>query len=184
MGRTWDVADLRMRDAPRYRRGVRRVGVVLVACALLLGLGACGGGGRSSGQTLDASFSRFDGSQSNFRDYRGKPVVVNFFSSTCVPCQTEMPAFEQIHRAAGDAVTFLGMDVQDTVASGKAFVATVGVTWDMGRDPDASILQSLAGVGLPTTVVLDRDGRVVYKHLGQLDAGELGRQLRDHGFTT
>jgi thiol-disulfide isomerase/thioredoxin len=156
--------------------------VVLVACALLL-ISACGGGG-SSNQALDATFSRFDGSQASFRDYRGKPVVVNFFSSTCVPCQSEMPAFEQIHRTAGDAVTFLGMDVQDTVASGNAFVETVGVTWDLGRDPDASILQSLGGVGLPTTVVLDRDGKIVYKHLGQLDAGELSKQLHDHGFTS
>ncbi|HEY2812478.1 MAG TPA: TlpA disulfide reductase family protein [Acidimicrobiales bacterium] len=161
---------------------MRRLAVVLLAAALVLTLGACGGG--SSNQTLDGTFSRFDGSKASFADYRGKPVVVNFFSSTCVPCQSEMPAFEQIHRAAGDKITFLGMDVQDTVASGQAFIQTVGVTWDMGRDPDAAILQKLGGTGLPTTVVLDANGRVVYKHLGALDAGELTKQLRDHGFTT
>ncbi len=111
-------------------------------------------------------------------------MVVNFFSSTCVPCQTEMPALEQIHRAAGGQVVFLGLDVQDTAESGQAFIQTVGVTWDMGRDPDASILQSLGGTGLPTTVLLDAQGRVVYKHLGALQAGDLDRQLRSHGFIT
>ena len=70
---------------------VRRVVGVSIACALLLVLTACGGGG-SSNKTLDASFTRFDGSQASIGDYRGRPVVVNFFSSTCVPCQTEMPA--------------------------------------------------------------------------------------------
>ena len=126
--------------------------------------------------------TRFDGSQASTRDYRGKPVVVNFFSSTCVPCQTEMPALEQVHRKAGDKVAFLGLDVQDTVASGKAFVESVGVTWDMGRDPDASILQGLGGTALPTTVLLDANGKIVYQHLGTLDVDELDKQLREHGF--
>jgi thiol-disulfide isomerase/thioredoxin len=161
---------------------MRPVGVLLVACAMALVVGACSNG--SSSQTLDASFARFDGSQASVRDYRGKPVVVNFFSSTCVPCQTEMPALEQIHRSTGERVVFLGLDVQDTVESGEAFLKTVSVTWDLGRDPDASILQSLGGTGLPTTVLLDADGRVVYKHLGALKAGDLDQQLRSHGFIT
>lgn len=162
---------------------MRRVVGVSIACALLVVLTACSGGG-SSNKTLDASFTRFDGSQASFRDYRGKPVVVNFFSSTCVPCQTEMPALEQVHRKAGAQIAFLGLDVQDTVASGKAFVESVGVTWDMGRDPDASILQSLGGTALPTTVVLDANGKIVYQHLGKLEVDDLSKQLRQRGFIT
>lgn len=164
--------------------GMRRMLFGFVASIALVSLAACSGAKAGSDQTLSSSFSRMDGSKASFADYRGKPVVVNFFSSTCVPCQTEMPAFERVHRQAGSAVAFLGMDVQDTVASGTAFLQTVGVTWDIGRDPDASILQSLGGVGLPTTVLLDAGGHVVFKHLGQLDVDELTRQLRDHGITT
>jgi thiol-disulfide isomerase/thioredoxin len=161
---------------------MRRVVVVSIACALLVVLAACSGG--SSAKTLDASFTRFDGSAASTTDYRGKPLLVNFFSSTCVPCQTEMPALEQVHRKAGAAIVFLGLDVQDTVASGKAFVETTGVTYDMGRDPDASILQGLGGTALPTTVLLDAHGKIVYQHLGKLDVDELDKQLRQHGFTT
>ena len=163
--------------------GVRRVGSLVVACALLLALSACSSSKSAGQQTLDATYSRFDGSQGSIQDFRGKPVVVNFFSSTCIPCQTEMPALEQIHREVGDKVVFLGLDVQDTVASGQAFVQSVGVTWQMGRDPDASILQGLGGVGLPTTVLLDGNGHIVYKHLGALQAGDLTKQLQAHGFT-
>jgi cytochrome c biogenesis protein CcmG, thiol:disulfide interchange protein DsbE len=162
---------------------MRRVVEVSIACALLCVSAGCSGGGSNS-RTLDASFTRFDGSQASVRDYRGKPVVVNFFSSTCVPCQTEMPALEQVHRTAGAKIAFLGLDVQDTVASGKAFVESVGATYDIGRDPDASILQSLGGTGLPITVLLDAGGKIVYQHLGKLDVDDLGKQLRQHGFIT
>jgi hypothetical protein len=95
-----------------------------------------------------------------------------------------MPALEQVHQRAGDKVVFLGLDVQDTVASGKAFVESVRVTWEMGRDPDATILQGLGGAALPTTVLLDANGKVVYQHLGALDVEDLEKQLRQHGFTT
>jgi thiol-disulfide isomerase/thioredoxin len=150
-----------------------------IAALALTALVACAGGGGEA-KRLDADFERFDGSTGNVAEYRGKPVVMNFFSSTCIPCQTEMPAFEQVHRALGDAVVFLGMNVQDTVEGGKAFAQSVGITWELGRDPSAAILQGeIGGVGLPTTAVLDRDGRIVYVHLGPLDAGELTKQLRD-----
>jgi hypothetical protein len=92
-----------------------------------------------------------------------------------------MPALEAVHRTLGDQITFLGMDVQDTVEGGKAFVDTVGITWELGRDPDAAILQgALGGVGLPTTVVLDRNGAVVFSHLGPLDVAGLTKTLRDN----
>lgn len=124
-----------------------------------------------------------DGTETSFAAYRGRPVVVNFFASTCVPCQTEMPAFEKVHQQLGASVAFVGMDVQDTVDAGRAFVAAVGVSWDIGRDPDASILQQqLGGVGLPTTVILDRDGKVVFSRLGTLDAAKLLDAMRARGF--
>jgi thiol-disulfide isomerase/thioredoxin len=157
---------------------MRRVVLVIVAT---LALGACGGstdGGRT-GTVLDASFTKFDGTTASVRDFRGKPVVINFFSSTCIPCQAEMPDFERVHRDLGDAVTFLGLDVQDTVDDGKAFAATVGVTWVLGREPTAQILQGqLRSQGLPTTVVLDKDGRIVFINTGQVH--DLAKQLRDH----
>jgi cytochrome c biogenesis protein CcmG/thiol:disulfide interchange protein DsbE len=150
-----------------------------VAIATLV---ACGdGGGAANGKPIDASFERFDGTTASFVSYRGKPVVANFFSSTCAPCRTEMPALENVHRSLGDQVTFLGMDVQDTVEGGKAFIDTVGITWELGRDPDGAVLQKLVkGIGLPTTVVLDRDGRISFTHLGPLDVPGLTGELRDH----
>ena len=155
---------------------------ILIAAVALAALVACtGGDDGGSDSAIDARFQRFDGGTGNISDYRGKPVVVNFFSSTCAPCRTEMPALEQVHRTLGDQVTFLGLDVQDTVEGGKAFIDTVGITWELGRDPDGAILQQLVRLaGLPTTVVLDREGRIAFTKLGPLDVDGLTGQLRDH----
>jgi hypothetical protein len=77
------------------------------------------------------------------------------------------------------------MDVQDTVEGGKAFIDTIGITWELGRDPDGALLQKLVQVvGLPTTIVLDRDGRIAFTHLGPLEVESLTGQLRDHGLVT
>jgi thiol-disulfide isomerase/thioredoxin len=162
------------------RRPIGAVALVVVA------LVACtGGGGRAANDPIDATFQRFDGSTANLTQYRGKPVVVNFFSSTCPPCRTEMPALEAVHLSLGDSVTFLGMDVQDTAEGGKAFIDTVGITWELGRDPEGKLLQDLVrDTSLPFTIALDRDGRISFSHRGPLDVADLTNQLRRHQLIT
>jgi len=160
-----------------WRRGLLVIAVVIAVAACASG----GGDGGRSGGPVDGTFKRFDGTTGTLAEYRGKPVVMNFFSSTCIPCQTEMPALEHVHQTLGDQVTFLGMDVQDTVEGGEAFVKTVGITWELGRDPAAAILQDqLKASKLPTTALLDRTGKVVLVHEGPLDVNGLTGQLRDH----
>jgi thiol-disulfide isomerase/thioredoxin len=157
---------------------VRRLLLVICAGAML----SCSSGGAT--KPVDASFKRLDGSTASFADYHGKPVVVNFFSSTCVPCVTEMPALERVHQELGAKVAFLGLNVQDTVEAARSFLETVKVTWDIGRDPSGSILRSEAdGVGLPTTLLLDAQGMIVFKRLGAVDVGQLRQALADKHFT-
>jgi thiol-disulfide isomerase/thioredoxin len=158
-----------------------RRGLLAVAVVALFALVACTSSNSGGSGEVDATFKRFDGTTGTLAEYRGKPVVMNFFSSTCIPCQSEMPALEKVHQNLGDQVTFLGMDVQDTVEGGEAFVKTVGITWQLGRDPNASILQEqLKATKLPTTALLDRTGKVVLVHEGALDVDKLTGQLRDH----
>jgi thiol-disulfide isomerase/thioredoxin len=154
--------------------------------AIVLLVAACSGGGETTKNPVDAEFARFDGTTAHLSDYRGKPLVVNFFSSTCQPCIAEMPALEQVHREVGSQVVFLGMNVQDTVEGGQAFVETVGITWELGRDPTAAVLQGvLKGTVLPATFMLDAQGRIVYSHLGKLDdPKEVKKLLQDHHLIT
>lgn len=111
----------------------------------------------------------------------GTPVVVNFWSSTCIPCLKEMPAFEEVNQELDDKVTFLGVDVIDTVEAGNEMVARTGVTYRNARDPRGEIFAAFGGIALPRTVLIDGDGTIVATHSGELTAGELREFLDDNG---
>ena len=120
-----------------------------------------------------STYATFDGEEASVADYAGTPMVVNFFASWCVPCVREMPAFEQVHQDVGDQVAFLGVNVQDSVTEGRDLVDETGITYDVGRDPDGSLLAAFGGVAMPTTVLVDADGTIVRVLSGATDAEEL-----------
>lgn len=106
------------------------------------------------------------------------PVVVNFFGSWCEPCVEEMPAFERVHQAVGDQVTFLGMSNRErSPEDALAIVASTGVTYPTFDDPDASALTYFGGLGMPTTVFIDAAGNVVDVHSGPLTEAELQAKI-------
>jgi len=164
--------------------------------AMVLAVAACSGGdgeaaaNRDRGDTtadeaaaaepaaLDESFTYFDGREGSLADYRGRPLVVNFFASWCPPCIKEMPAFEEVHQELGDRVAFLGFDVRDQLEKGMATAERAGVTYDLARDAAGSFLAAMEGVVMPTTAFLDAEGNIVEVHNGALDADELRDLVR------
>ena len=129
----------------------------------------------------DVEFATFGGGTGNLTDYRGVPLVVNFWASYCVPCIQEMPAFEEVHQDLGDDVAFLGLNVSEGVEPAQRMIDRTGVTYDLGRDPTGEIIRSLGGINLPTTVVADAEGTVVAVHVGALEADELRDLLAEAG---
>jgi cytochrome c biogenesis protein CcmG, thiol:disulfide interchange protein DsbE len=127
-----------------------------------------------------ATFTTFDGESVALPSIYGTPTVVNFFASTCVPCVTEMPAFETVHQALGDDVAFLGLAVTDRPEDALALVDETGVTYPTAQDKDGSVINALGGIGLPTTVLLAADGSIVAQHTGQLTADELSALIADN----
>jgi cytochrome c biogenesis protein CcmG, thiol:disulfide interchange protein DsbE len=165
-----------------------------LAAAVLAGavtLVSCGGGSDSGdpvtvrpdaepgGQAVDGSFAMINGGRRAFADYRGRPLVVNFFASWCVPCLAEMPGFERVHRELADQVAFLGLSLQDPPDAGRAVVEQTGVTYDIGRDPDGGLFQSFGGFAMPTTVFIDATGTVVDLHGGEITVGELRDRIAE-----
>ena len=137
------------------------------------------------GATLpDQSFARLDGGgDTTFAAYRGKPLVVNVWSTTCAPCVQEMPAIESVHQALGDQVQFVGVDQLDGVERAREFVQRVGVTYDILRDPQGDFVVAMKLVGMPTTLFVAADGTVVDVHNGVLDAPTLTAMVQDHLLT-
>jgi len=130
----------------------------------------------------DLGYTSFEDEKLSLRRYAGRPLVINFWSSTCTPCITEMPDIQRVHTQLGDDVAILGLDVQDALESGRFMLTKTGVTYDVGRDPNGDVLLGLGGLNLPTTVFVASDGTVKAIHTGQLSEGELheiiDRELR------
>ncbi len=103
----------------------------------------------------DMTLTMLDGSTGSLADYRGRPLVVNFFASWCAPCLAEMPGFEQVHQDLGDQVAFLGVNLQDRVADGQRVVDQTGVTYDIAR-------QLPGATEVSTSTFADQ----IIKHLG------------------
>lgn len=94
-------------------------------------------------------------------DYRGQPLVVNFWGSWCEPCVDEMPALQRVHESLGDQVAFLGVNVNDAEEAAVRMVARTGVTYDLARDADGELGQALEVTTFPTTFLIDADGTIV-----------------------
>lgn len=108
---------------------------------------------------------------------RGRPAVVNLWASWCRPCWREMPVLQAAYRSHGDSVAFVGVATMDRPRSAVGLLADLDVTFPQLFDGDGALLRHLGLQGLPVTLVLDREGRVVNRHLGPISAGQLDSWL-------
>ena len=118
------------------------------------------------------------------REHRGDVVVVNVWGSWCPPCIAEAPALQEVWtdtRALG--VQFIGIDTQDNAAAARAHEKRFGVTYPSIDDDGGRVLLGLRGSlppkAIPSTIVLDRSGRVAARVLGQVRASTLRALIAD-----
>jgi peroxiredoxin len=100
-------------------------------------------------------------------DLRGKVVVVNFWASWCAECRPEMPVFERLHRElAPRGLAIVGVNAREERAAIRRYASELGLTFPLVLDPDGKTNAAYGVVGLPTTFVVARDGRVVALAVG------------------
>jgi len=103
----------------------------------------------------------------------GTPVLVNFWATWCTPCRQEMPLLNAADKRLGGKVAILGVDVKDNRAEAVRFLAERGIAYPSAYDPEASLRRSFELVGLPVTVLVGRDGRVVDRVTGAVTRSRL-----------
>ena len=173
--------------APSGPRAVAAVTVLIavaVAVALFIGgnVGSDADGfptGARAGRTAP-SFTlpelREDRAEVSLAAAPDKPTVVNFFAAWCEPCKRELPAL-QAAAAANPGVTFLGVDHQDSRFDAIELLDAYGVTYPAGYDPRGDLAARYSVRGLPATVFISTDGRIVDFRQGEMRAEELQERL-------
>ena len=116
----------------------------------------------------------------SLRALRGRPVVVNFWSSTCVPCKAEASALERLylnHRQSGLIV--VGVDPEDFKSDARRFITQHHITYPNVRDTGENVATRYGIEGTPETFLIDREGRVRQILIGAINATPNRQSLTD-----
>lgn len=170
---------------------------VLLAVVLALGVSACSSASGEAGSGFvsgdgslaivapadrqvapDVSGTTLTGENLRLSDFRGDVVVLNVWASWCAPCRAEAPALNALAAEFADqGVAFIGLNTRDSQAAAEAFVANKGVTYPSLVDSDGRIqvqfADSLPPQAIPSTVIIDREGRVAARALGKVSESDL-----------
>ncbi len=188
----------------------RRVAAALVAAVAVLGGctsfsedAADGGSPTSSEQPADSAFEAcpeqldeeaaggsavpqlvFDclgGGSLDLTRAPGVPTVVNLWGSWCPPCRDELPVLQAFADAAGDRVRVVGVVSKDGEPQAESFGHDAGVTFPNAFDGEGDLMAELGLNGLPYTMFLDADGRLVHSELGPVESlDELEQLVAEH----
>ncbi|CAL9493981.1 Thiol-disulfide oxidoreductase ResA [Streptomyces sp. enrichment culture] len=193
-------APLRSNRATARVRRRAALGAGAAVAALLVS--ACGSGGTSGGggdthfitgsdgiatvgkgeraDAPDLSGETVDGKQLDVDDYKGKVVVLNVWGSWCPPCRAEAKNFQKVYEDVKDqGVQFVGINTRDTsIGPARAFEEEYGITYPSLYDPTGKLMLrfekgTLNPQAIPSTLVIDRDGRIAARTLQALSEEKL-----------
>jgi peroxiredoxin len=156
---------------------------------LSLGLVACAGSSTESksppplgintgNQARDFELESLDGSEVSLSDFQGDVVLINFWATWCAPCRAEIPDFEQVYQDRRDAgFVILGVNEQEAPEVIEPFVQELGMTYPVLLDERGQVMSEYRALGLPTSLLVDRDGVIRVRHTGVMTAAQLESHL-------
>ena len=117
----------------------------------------------------NVAFQNADGQPLDLAGFKGKVVLLNLWATWCVPCRKEMPALDRLQAALGSSdfeVVALSID-RSGVAGARKFLDSIGIArLKLYADPSAKLANEFKAVGLPTTILIDRQGREIGRLIG------------------
>jgi cytochrome c biogenesis protein CcmG, thiol:disulfide interchange protein DsbE len=122
---------------------------------------------------------RLDGAgEVSSSDFQGKPIMLNYWASWCIPCAQEHSSLVRASREWGSRVQFVGIVYQDTDPAARAYLAEHGAPYPQLVDPGSEVALDYGVAGVPETYFIDAHGIVRDKFAGPLDARRISERLR------
>ncbi|MDR0403212.1 MAG: TlpA family protein disulfide reductase [Treponema sp.] len=121
---------------------------------------------------FSAPLANVPGSSGSARleDYRGKVLFLNLWATWCGPCRAEMPSMEKLYRRFREqGLEMLALNIQEQKADVEAFMRRNGLTFPAALDADGRIARQYGVMGIPTSYILDRQGRVILRLVGSIN---------------
>ena len=143
------------------------------------GAGRAGGPGMLAGAPAQSfPAKRLDGSEGSLANYRGKVVLVNLWATWCAPCRSETPALESLYQKdRGRGLVVLGVDQGESLGVASDFVRELKLTYPILVDTEQHYGRAYAAIGLPTSLVVDRNGHIVQGVDGERTLAEFQRMV-------
>jgi peroxiredoxin len=110
-------------------------------------------------------------------DLIGRPLIVNFWYSTCAPCKKELPAFAAVQAEYGDKVRFVGVDTLPPSDHEEAFARDKGVQYELLYDPDGELTTAVGVAAFPQTLIINAQG-IIIQQTGELTQAKLEDLIR------
>ncbi len=115
----------------------------------------------------DFSLADIDGNTHRLSDYRGRVVIINFWATWCPPCRREMPSMERAWQSIQSKnILLLAINVGQNEDQVWEFTADTPVTFPILLDEEGEVSNEWPMLGLPTTFIVDPEGRIVYRAVG------------------
>lgn len=129
----------------------------------------------------DFELPTLDGETLSLSDFKGKPVLVNFWATWCAPCRAEFPDFQETFINNSDNLMIIGVNntSADQVDLVDDFVAEMGVTFPIVLDESGEIIKTYRVLGLPTTIFIDRNGVVNEVFTGPINRAYIESKLSE-----
>jgi thiol-disulfide isomerase/thioredoxin len=143
------------------RRLVLAVLTVAVIAGLVVAELATSGSDQSSPAAPALPAQVLHGPKVDLASLRGSPALINFWASWCTPCRQEAPALARLARGVNGQARVVGVDWNDTTANADEFIKQHRLSYPILRDGSSAVGERFGLTGLPTTFVLDSDGRIV-----------------------
>jgi peroxiredoxin len=118
----------------------------------------------------DFTLPSHHGQQVSLHDYRGKVLFLNFWATWCIPCREEMPAMEQLHQMfQSRGLVILALNLKESPDKVKAFFAQHQLSYTALLDANGAISRDYTVMGLPTTYLISREGKLLARGVGGRD---------------